>query len=503
MAKALMIQGTMSNVGKSMAAAGLCRVFAQDGYKTAPFKSQNMALNSYVTDDGLEMGRAQAVQAQCCNIRPDVRMNPVLLKPSTDMGSQVIVNGKPVGNMMARDYFAYKKCLIPTVMEAYESLAAENDIIVIEGAGSPAELNLKKDDFVNMGLALMLKAPVLLVGDINPGGVFAQLYGTCELLEENEKSMIKGLLVNKFRGDRSLFDDGVRILEQRCGIPVAGVIPYINVDIEEEDSQSERLSRSEKNADANTDIIICVIRLPKMSNYTDFMPLESIKGVSVRYVMSPFELKYADMIIIPGTKSTIDDMIWLRRSGLAEEIKRLHKSGVPVCGICGGYQIMGRTITDECGAESYGKADGLGIFDIHTYFNENKRTVNSQGKINAEGMFAGLTDNLVTGYEIHMGVSEYGDSAVPFIYKDGFKDDVKDGCIAENAFGTYFHGIFENKAFTEYIIDKLYAHKELERKVKNNESYAEYRTKQYDILADCIRKNVDMDMVYKILEAGV
>ena len=352
MAKAIMIQGTMSNAGKSLIAAGLCRVFKQDGYRVAPFKSQNMALNSYITKENLEMGRAQVVQAEAAGIEPEVAMNPILLKPTTDMGSQVIVCGEVVGNMRAMDYFKKKREYIPVIRAAYDKLAAEYDIIVIEGAGSPAEINLKQDDIVNMGMAKMADAPVLLVGDIDRGGVFAQLVGTVMLLEPEEQDRIAGLIINKFRGDAEILKPGLSMLTERCGKEVLGVVPYVDIDIEEEDSLAQSLSR--KNYGQGIDV--AVIRLPKVSNFTDFQALSLEPALSVRYVEKRSELGNPDVIILPGTKNTIQDMIWLRESGLEAAILRLVGSGtedaqpqlVPLLvGICGGYQMLGNTITDD------------------------------------------------------------------------------------------------------------------------------------------------------------
>ena len=316
MAKAIMVQGTMSNAGKSLLAAGLCRIFKQDGYKVAPFKSQNMALNSFITEEGLEMGRAQVMQAEAAGIAPSVLMNPILLKPTNDVGSQVIVNGEVLGTMSARDYFRYKKKLIPDIMKAYETLAEENDIIVIEGAGSPAEINLKEEDIVNMGMAKMAKAPVLLVGDIDRGGVFAQLIGTVQLLEEEERDMVKGLIINKFRGDKTILDPGVKMLEEKSGIPVVGVAPYMQIQVEDEDSLTERFDKNQEIGQ----IDIAVIRTPRISNFTDFNPFESIPGVSLRYVKTPGELKSPDLILLPGTKNTMGDLKWLRESGMEAAI---------------------------------------------------------------------------------------------------------------------------------------------------------------------------------------
>ena len=342
-AKCIMVQGTMSGAGKSLLCTALCRIFAQDGYKVAPFKSQNMALNSFVTRAGLEMGRAQVVQAQAAGVEPDVRMNPILLKPSSDVGSQVIVNGEVRGDMPARVYFRQKKALIPEILRAYESLAQEYDILVIEGAGSPAEINLKAVDIVNMGLAKLVDAPVLLVGDIDRGGVFAQLYGTVALLEADERARICGLVINKFRGDVEILRPGLAMLEEKTRLPVLGVIPYTRADIEDEDSLSERLqsSKAVKPLDA------AVVRLPHISNFTDFMPLEQHPLLGVRYVQNVRELGSPDLIILPGTKNTVADLLWLRQCGLEAAVQKLAKRGTPILGVCGGYQMLGRTLDDR------------------------------------------------------------------------------------------------------------------------------------------------------------
>ena len=377
MAKSIMIQGTMSNVGKSIIAAALCRIFKQDGFSCAPFKSQNMALNSYITSEGLEMGRAQVFQAEAAGIEPSVLMNPILLKPTDNVGSQVIVNGEVLGNMKAADYFKYKKRLVPDIMNAYNTLAEKYDIIVIEGAGSPAEINLKKDDIVNMGVAKMVGSPVLLAGDIDRGGVFAQLLGTLMLLEEDEKSLVKGLLINKFRGDKNILKPGLDMLEQMGGKPVAGVIPYIYCDLEDEDSLSGKLEQTE-----NRGIIdIAVIRLPKISNFTDFDVFRQFKDVSVRYVSKVSELKKPDLIIIPGTKNTISDMKWLRESGLETAIKKLVSENIPAFGICGVYQIMGKKIEDPDCTENGGSIAGMGLLDIETVFRNEKKKNSCQREI--------------------------------------------------------------------------------------------------------------------------
>ena len=347
-AKRIMVQGTMSGAGKSLLCAALCRIFAQDGYRVAPFKSQNMALNSFVTRDGLEMGRAQVVQAQAAGVEPNVRMNPILLKPSSDTGSQVIVGGEVRGQMSAAAYFKMKRQLIPEILAAFDSLSEEADIVVIEGAGSPAEINLKADDIVNMGLAKLVDAPVLLAGDIDRGGVFAQLYGTVALLEPEERARIAGLVINKFRGDVDILRPGLAMLEEKTGLPVLGVVPYLHVEIEDEDSLSERLNAR----DAVKPLDVAVIRLPHISNFTDFIPLEQHELLGVRYVQRARELGAPDLVILPGTKNTMEDLLWLRQSGLEAAVRKLAQAQTPVLGVCGGYQMLGQTLDDPAGTES-------------------------------------------------------------------------------------------------------------------------------------------------------
>lgn len=488
MARSIMIQGTMSNVGKSIICAGLCRIFRQDGYISAPFKSQNMALNSYITGDGLEIGRAQAMQAEAAGIDPSVLMNPILLKPTTDHGSQVIVNGKVLGNMRAAEYFCRKKELLPTIKTAYEKLAEQADIIVAEGAGSPAEMNLKNDDIVNMGLAELIDAPVLLVGDIDRGGVFAQLIGTVSLLESHEQQRIKGLIVNKFRGDRSLFQDGIKILEEKSRKPVLGVVPYVDCDIDDEDSLSDRLS--EKNSDI---IDITVIKLPKISNYTDFAPLSRYNGVSVRFAGKAADLGSPDMIIIPGSKSTISDMKWLRESGFESLIKQKVSAGIPLFGICGGYQMLGKTISDPENMECGGTIRGLELLDTHTVFCNQKMQRQSSGIITAKSdIFSKLYGKAVSGYEIHMGQTESHEP--PLIqFSDGRRDGTYNGCV----FGTYLHGIFDNNDISAAIISELFNRRGLN--FFDTINYKEYKEIQYDRLADALRKNIDMSKIYSIV----
>lgn len=502
MAKVLMIQGTMSNSGKSLITAGLCRIFTQDGYKVAPFKSQNMALNSFITNDGLEMGRAQVVQAQACKIEPCVYMNPILLKPTTDMGSQVIVNGKVIGNMKAVDYFKYKKNLIPKILEAFNKLNDEFDIVVIEGAGSPAEINLKDNDIVNMGMAKMAKAPVLLVGDIDRGGVFAQLVGTIMLLENDEKNIIKGMIINKFRGDKKILEPGLDMLEEKTNLPIIGVVPYMNIDIEDEDSLSEHLNKT-----TLTGIIdIAVIKLPHISNFTDINPLKNLEDISIRYVKSVYELKNPDMIIIAGTKNTIEDLKWLRQNGLEATIKKLSNNGTLIFGICGGYQMLGNEIIDNDGIEKKGIIKGMGLLPINTIFLKDKTTRRVQGKIqNLKGAFSKLSGAKIYGYEIHMGNSfiKNENSFIKFI--DIINKDEKnlDGMCINNVCGTYVHGIFDSEDIQKKLLDLLYEKKGIKKKDINTISFEKYKDIQYDLLADEVRKSIDMKKVYEILERGI
>lgn len=496
-AKNLMIQGTMSNAGKSLLVAGLCRLLKEDGLKVAPFKSQNMALNSFITKDGLEMGRAQVVQAEAAGIEPDVRMNPILLKPTTDVGSQVIVNGKAIGNMSAKEYFAYKKNLIPHIMEAYNSLQEEYDVIILEGAGSPAEINLKAEDLVNMGMARMVNAPVLLAGDIDRGGVFAQLYGTIALLDEEDRARIKGTIVNKFRGDKNILLPGLKTLEELCGVPVVGVVPYLHVDIDDEDSLSTRLDRKTRKL-----IDIAVIKLPRISNFTDFSPLENYENVSLRYVSKASEFGDPDMIIIPGTKSTIADLIWLRESGLeAKILKAASKSGASsegsardmqgdapiVFGICGGYQMLGKHISDpdRTEAQSITEIDGLGLLPTETTFEKEKVQKQVKGILpEIKGCLAGLSGMGYEGYEIHMG---RGDFDAPVI------------AGTENVYGSYVHGIFDAPGISDEILKALCSRRGIDFSELGTFDAAAHKEEQYNILASSLRESLDMDLIYSII----
>lgn len=492
MAKTIMIQGTMSNAGKSLIAAGLCRIFKQDGYKVAPFKSQNMALNSYITKENLEMGRAQVVQAEAAGVEPVVAMNPILLKPTTDMGSQVIVNGEVVGNMHAVDYFKKKKEYIPVIKKAFDTLAKEYDIIVIEGAGSPAEINLKEDDIVNMGMAKMVDAPVLLVGDIDRGGVFAQLVGTVMLLEPEEQERICGLIINKFRGDRSILEPGIAMLEERCGKKVLGVVPYADVHIEEEDSLAESLTQKEY----GQGIDIAVIRLPKVSNFTDFQALALEPLLSVRYVENVSELGTPDVVILPGTKNTINDMCWLRESGLETAIVRLSETTL-IMGICGGYQMLGETITDTYGAEGKAAIRGMGLLPMDTFFEPEKIRTRVEGKtLHLSGELEKLSDKKVSGYEIHMGKSYLKENDADFIKLD----DCMDGCYRDNVMGSYLHGIFDEEEFRQAFVKLLCERKDISYQEENPMTFRGYKEQQYDRLADILRENLDMERIYEIIE---
>jgi len=501
MAKSIMIQGTTSNAGKSLFTAALCRIFKQDGYRVAPFKSQNMALNSYITLEGLEMGRAQVVQAEAAGIKPSVMMNPILLKPTSDCGSQVIVNGEVLGHMTATEYFKYKHKLVPDIMKAYNYLDENYDIIVIEGAGSPAEINLKSEDIVNMGMAKMAKAPVLLVGDIDRGGVFASVYGTIMLLTDEERDMMKGTVINKFRGSVEILQSGLDMIEQLTNVPVVGVVPYMNIDIDDEDSLSERITS--KGTAALVDI--AVIRLPKISNFTDFNVFERIPEVSVRYVTSAEELKNPDMIIVPGTKNTMDDLVWLRQNGLEALIKKQASNGGAIFGICGGFQMLGRGIEDPYGVEHGGRMNGMELIDGETVFYKEKVRTQIKGRFNKlSGILSDLSGVEFSGYEIHMGktnVTSGNNISTIVDCVSGTKGG--DGCQNGNVYGTYVHGIFDDADVAYTVVKSLMKNKGIDFADYKNQSTEDYKQKQYDLLADTVRKSVNMDLIYNILENGI
>ena len=481
MAASLMIQGTMSNVGKSLITAGLCRVFSEDGFRVSPFKSQNMALNSFVTRDGLEMGRAQAMQAYCAGKEPDVRMNPVLLKPVNDRGSEVIVMGEPQNVMKAKDYLSYKKELLPVIKEAYDSLSKENDIIVIEGAGSPVEMNLKRDDIVNMGLADLVDAKVLLVGDVDRGGVFAQLLGTLDLLSKSERERVCGLIVNKLRGDFSLFDDGVRIIEEKGKKPVLGVLPYIHINVEDEDSLSEFLERGRRVSNSALDI--AVLKTGRISNYTDIYPFLSIDRVSVRFIERPEEIGDADIIIIPGSRNTIGDLRRLKTGGFSEALHEYSKRR-PVIGICGGLQMLGTLVSDPENTEEGGEEEGFSLLPIKTILTKEKKKRQTVGRFEKlTGPFQSLSGKEFSGYEIHTGRS--------FLLSNGDEiTTLQNG----NVFGTYIHGFLDNGSLALDLSEAL-----SKEPLSKGLSFSEYREAQHSRLSAMIRENLDIEAIYREL----
>lgn len=515
-AKKIMVQGTMSNSGKSFLTAALCRIFRQDGFSAAPFKSQNMALNSFITKDGLEIGRAQAMQAESAGICPTVDMNPILLKPTSQMGSQVIVNGQVAGNWKAMDYYRRKPEFIPVVRAAFERLERQFDIIVLEGAGSPAEINLRDHDLVNMGMAKMANAPVLLVGDIDRGGVFASLYGTVKLLDPEEQAMIKGLVINKFRGDVKLLEPGLRMIEERLNIPVVGVIPMEDIDLDDEDSLSGRFACTESarvEPGKASVIDIAVVRFPHISNFTDFQALERKEGVNLRYVAKPWVLGKPDLVILPGTKNTMADLAWMRENGLEKAVFRLIEGKTPVIGICGGYQMMGEWLQDPAGAEGIPgrNMQGMGLLPAKTVFSPKKTCTQTGGKLSEKSrMFAGYGGEKLFGYEIHMGKTflvdgwqeEAGDIWPAVFLEDGRMDGMEraDGLV----FGSYLHGLFDNDEVTKSLLGYLAGQKGISWKNRQEkESVAEYKERQYNKLADLVRKSLDMERIYEIVHVGV
>ena len=504
--KNIMLLGTGSNVGKSIIAAGLCRIFYQDGYSVSPFKSQNMALNSYITKDGKEMGRAQVVQAEAANIEPESFMNPILLKPTTDRKSQVIVNGKVYKNMDAREYFAYKHNLKKDIMTAYNHIRENFDICVLEGAGSPAEINLKEDDIVNTGMAEMADSPVILVADIDRGGVFAAIYGTVMLLEENERKRIKGVIINKFRGDKSLLTSGIEMIEKLTDIPVLGAVPFVPLGIEEEDS----LGIDKYNEKKEGKIRISIIKLKHISNFTDIDALSHYNDVSLKYVTKSSELGNEDIIIIPGSKNTVEDMKDLIEKNIGREIVRIAKKGTPVFGICGGFQMMGQKIMDPEKIESdLNEISGLGLLDIETVMKSDKTTTQYKNTVkNVSGILAGTEGMEIKGYEIHQGYSypvneknEENNNSENILKNDTgclFGDENLKGTVKDNVAGTYIHGIFDNSEFTNHFLNEVRKLKGLDR-IDENFSYSDYKNREYDKLAEVLRENIDIKKIYEIM----
>ncbi len=498
-AKTLMIQGTASSVGKSVMVTALCRIFRQDGLKVAPFKAQNMALNSFVTKEGGEIGRAQAVQAEAAGIEPSVDMNPVLLKPEAEAKSQVIVLGKVAKNLEASHYYDYTPFLLGVIEDSLNRLRSKYDIVVIEGAGNPAEINLKEREIVNMRVARIANAPVLLVGDIDRGGVFASIIGTLELLTEEERDLVKGLIINKFRGDLALLKPGLDFLERRSDKPVLGVIPYFRgIKIAQEDSVylEERQSSS---ASIGIDIDIAIIRLPHISNFDDFDPLEEM-GCTLRYITEPSELGNPDLIILPGTKSTVADSLHLQKQGMAQAIIQRAKAGTPVIGICGGYQMLGKTINDPHKVESREiSVAGLGLLDIETTFGQVKTTTQIRARLLAnKGLFEGLKGAEITGYEIHMGQTRSQNQVPVFqvVETPQGKANYLDGTASDDCliFGSYIHGLFHNVDFAHTLLNRLRQLRGLPATV----TVPVNKDKQYDELARIVRQNLNMRQVYKI-----
>ncbi|MDO5713754.1 MAG: cobyric acid synthase [Tissierellia bacterium] len=491
MAKTLMILGTTSNAGKSLVTAGLCRILAQDGYKVAPFKAQNMALNSFITEDGLEMGRAQVIQAEAAGLLPDVRMNPILLKPTTDRKSQVIVNGKVWKDLSAKDYYKEKKNIFPKALDSFYSLCDEYDIVICEGAGSPSEINLKEVDIVNMGFAKAVNAPAIIVGDIDRGGVFASLAGTIFLFDERERELTKGFLINKFRGDPSILEPGLVQLEEITKVPTLGVIPYLDVDIEEEDSLAEELRKSERGGI----IDIGVIRLPHISNFTDFHALSHYDEVNIRYIQKAKDFGDPDFLIIPGTKNTLDDLKWIRESGLDTMMKRHSQKKKPIFGICGGYQILGEHLSDPYGVESGGEMKGLGLLPTKTIFSKEKTTRQTEGKLNTiPGYFSFMSNESIKGYEIHMGHTSFdkGNILGTTTYGD-------DGCVYHHIAGTYIHGFFDQGTIAKKLIEKLLEDKGITKGEIKTFDYDVYKKEQYDLLAKGLRNAINLKEIYNIL----
>jgi adenosylcobyric acid synthase len=493
----IMVQGTGSYVGKSVVTAALCRYFFRQGYRVAPFKAQNMSNNSYVTTNGGEIGRAQAFQAAACGIEAAVEMNPVLLKPSSDMGSQVVVLGKPVAMMRAREYQQYQSQLIPIVQQSFEKLASEYEVVVIEGAGSPAEVNLRRFDIANMAMAKLAKAPVILVGDIHVGGVFAWLVGTLELLQSDERALVKAFVINKFRGDISLLDDGISFLEERTGKKTLGVLPFIpNLPVDEEDGVKEPRSRKDLPKLDDT-LNISVVRLPRISNSTDFEAFENEPDVTLHYISTVPESNQPipDAVILPGTKSTVDDLAFLRTSGLETYLRRMRDMKVAIVGVCGGFQMLGTRILDPGNVEaSETVTEGLGFLPVVTEFEARKQTVRVRGVSLRSGVE-------ITGYEIHMGHTTLAENLQPlFTIRDehGNSAERNEGCVSVDGlvWGTYIHGLFDSATFRREFLNQLRVRRSWPRLIQQNTSS---READLDSLAALVREHFDCEMLNEIL----
>ncbi|MCI0483423.1 MAG: cobyric acid synthase [candidate division NC10 bacterium] len=498
-ARSLMVQGTASHVGKSLLVASLCRILAQDGYRVAPFKAQNMALNSFVTPDGGEIGRAQALQAQAARVTPSIDMNPVLLKPSNDTDAQVIVLGRPVGTFSAAAYGSEQiPVLRRVVREVYERLAAQYEVVVIEGAGSPAEVNLRDRDLTNMDVAEMAEAPVLLVGDIDRGGVFAALIGTLELLDPAERERVQGFIINKFRGDRQLLAPGLDFLVARTGKPVFGVIPFDrNLHLPEEDALPEGAFANGRRRDASR-LQIGVIALPHLSNFTDFDPLAAEPDVNLFYVRDPEEVRLADCLILPGSKSTVEDLLFLRKMGLAQAVTHAAKEKKVVVGICGGYQMLGTWVADPDHVEStQDQVKGLGLLPVTTRFQKEKIT----HQVRASCVRSGEE---VSGYEIHHGISLYLDGTTPafeIVERSGQAVQIHDGACDDSGkvWGSNIHGLFNNASFRRRFLQAVWEARGLPHPVSVRPEWN--LEHDLDRWADLVRAHLDMAAIYRLLEA--
>jgi adenosylcobyric acid synthase len=502
-----MVLGTSSHVGKSLLAAALCRIFAQQGYRVAPFKSQNMSLNSAVTPEGLEIGRAQALQAEAAGIFPSVHMNPILLKPCGDMTSQIMVRGKIWGRLTASDYHLRRvEELLPIVRESYEFLAAENDVVILEGAGSPAEINLKQHDIVNMRMAELADAACLLVGDIDRGGVFASLLGTVELLDPQEQARIQGFLINKFRGDIQLLEPGLRMMEDRLGKPCLGVVPYMSqLTLDEEDSLglsflgSENYIVWEPSNESTRPIRIAVIALPSFSNFTDFDALRNEPSVSLHLCRTPGQLANADIIIVPGSKQTADDLAWMRQEGLDHCLLDHAPRGL-VVGICGGMQMLGQEILDPHAMEHSEATPGLGLLAIQTTMQPQKATRISTGRLVASSLFGKPVPSLdISGYEIHIGETHYFEAAEPFaqLRTESAEEVHFDGCTSPDGFvfGTYLHGLFDDDGFRHAFLTAARAFYDLAPAI-HLEDWKRKREESLNRLADTVRASVDLEKIF-------
>lgn len=500
-ARSIMIQGTSSDVGKSLICTAFCRVFSNKGLRVVPFKSQNMALNSYVTLDGGEIGRAQGVQAEAARITATTDMNPILLKPKQDMVSEVIVHGKHFLDMNAKSYRSqFVQEAMPIIRKSVEKLQDEYDIIVLEGAGSPAEINLKDRDIANMRMAKLTDAAVILVADIDRGGVFASIIGTLALLDQEERDRVKGIIINKFRGMRELLDDGIEWVEKETGIPVLGVLPYLDVNIEAEDSLALSSLRFKKPKKAEFPIDVAVLRFPRISNFTDVDPFFDEPGVGVRLVSSVHELGNPDLLILPGTKNTMEDLEWLKRMGLDGAIDERRKQGTMIFGICGGFQMLGTKLFDPDAVEGDGEnAEGLSLLPVETVFQAEKKTVQMEGVLSAGIMESQMN---LSGFEIHLGRTTWKSQVRPFLL---LKDGREDGAISNDnkVMGTYLHGIFHNRLFTRLLVNQIRRNKGLDEVKENVQSDSERREEAYNLLASHLEENMDMDTIYQWLQLEI